>query len=180
MNKLLPAFIFGLLLSFGFSKKKLTADSAASYIRYQMEHPLHDWDARSTASRCIIVYDEAVSQIEAVAVSVPVKSFDSGNSNRDSHALEVLEALKYKNITFTSTGISENTGGLTIKGNLTFHGVTQPVVISATKKTEGNRLQVEGRFEINMKDYGVSPPSLMGMKVREKISIDFLMAFPLT
>lgn len=179
MNKILPALILAFLVSFSFSKKKLTADSAASYIRYKMEHPLHDWDAKSTASKCIIVYDDETSGIEAVAVSVPVRSFDSGNSNRDSHALEVLEALKYKNVTFTSTGISENTDKLTIKGNLTFHGVTRPVVIFATKKTEGNQLHVEGRFEINMKDYGVNPPSLMGMKTKEKINIDFLMVFAL-
>lgn len=180
MNKILPVLILGFLVSFSFSKKKLTADGTASYIRYKMEHPLHDWDAKSTASKCIIVYDDEASEIEAVAVSVPVRSFDSGNSNRDSHALEVLEALKYKNVTFTSTGISENTDNLTIKGNLTFHGVSRPVVIFATKKTEGNTMQVEGRFDINMKDYGVSPPSLMGMKTKEKISIDFLMVFALT
>mgnify|MGYP001339396197 CR=1 FL=1 len=179
MKKLFPVLIFGVLLGFGFAKKKLTADSTASYIRYEMEHPLHDWDARSTASKCMIVYDEEASRIEAVAVSVPVKSFDSGNSNRDSHALEVLEALKYRNVTFTSTGISENAGQLSIQGNLTFHGVTHPIVIPAMKKTEGGQLKVEGRFEINMKDYEVSPPSLMGFRVKEKIRISFLMVFKL-
>ncbi len=180
MNKIFPVLLLTFLVSFTFSKKKLTSDSTASYIRYSMEHPLHDWEAVSTASKCIIVYDEETSTIEAVAVSVPVRSFDSGNSNRDSHALEVLEALKYKNVTFSSSGISENAGKVVIQGRLTFHGVSQPLVITATKKTEGGILSVEGGFEINMKDYGVDPPSLMGIRTKEKIRIDFLMAFKLT
>lgn len=159
------------------AKRKITADPANSYIKYSMQHPLHDWDAKSPSSRCIIVFDDESSKIEAVAVVVQVKSFDSGNANRDSHAIEVLEALKYPNITFSSTGITEESGKLSIKGNLNFHGTSRPVVINAVRKTDKDAVVVSGGFVINMKDYNIDPPGLMGLNTKEEIKLEFVMSF---
>jgi polyisoprenoid-binding protein YceI len=160
-------------------KKKIEADKKTSYVQYAMKHPMHDWDAKSTANKCIIVYNDKTSAIEAVAVIVPVKSFDSGNSNRDSHALEALEALKFPNVSFSANNIQEANNLLTIKGNLNFHGVTKPIEVKAKKAASGDNLKIEGKFEINMKDYGVEPPGLMGVKADEKISLSFHMVFNL-
>jgi polyisoprenoid-binding protein YceI len=160
-------------------KKKIEADKKTSYVQYAMKHPMHDWDAKSTANKCIIVYNDKTSAIEAVAVIVPVKSFDSGNSNRDSHALEALEALKFPNVSFSANNIQEANNLLTIKGNLTFHGVTKPIEVKAKKAASDDNLKIEGKFEINMKDYGVEPPGLMGVKADEKISLSFNMVFNL-
>jgi polyisoprenoid-binding protein YceI len=160
-------------------KKKIEADKKVSYIEYAMKHPMHDWEAKSVANKCIIVYNDKTSAIEAAAVIAPVKSFDSGNSNRDSHALEVLEALKFPNISFSANNIVENNGQLIIKGNLSFHGVTKPIEFKAKKTLLGKNLKIEGKFDINMKDYGVDPPGLMGVRTDEKIALNFNMAFNL-
>jgi polyisoprenoid-binding protein YceI len=160
-------------------KKKIEADKKSSYIQYAMKHPMHDWDAKSTSNKSIIVYNEKTSAIEAVAVIVPVKSFDSGNSNRDSHALEALEALKFPNVSFSASNIQESNNELSIKGNLTFHGVTKPIEIKAKKTVSKGNIKIEGKFDINMKDYGVEPPGLMGVRADEKISLNFNMVFNL-
>lgn len=160
-------------------KKKIEADKKSSFVQYAMKHPMHDWDAKSTANKSIIVYNEKTTAIEAVAVIVPVKSFDSGNSNRDSHALEALEALKFPNVSFSASNIQEANNELTIKGNLTFHGVTKPIEIKAKKTASKGNIKIEGKFDINMKDYGVEPPGLMGVRADEKINLNFNMVFNL-
>lgn len=175
-------FLSLILISLGTKaqeKKKIEADKKTSFVQYAMKHPMHNWDAKSTANKCVIVYNDKTSAIEAVAVLVPVKSFDSGNSNRDSHALEVLDALKFPNVPFSASNIQEVNNQLTIKGNLTFHGVTKPVEVKAKKTvTEGN-LKIEGKFDINMKDYGIEPPGLLGIRADEKINLNFNMVFNL-
>lgn len=177
MRIILSILAICLVMAFKPAKRKITADPASSYIRYSMQHPLHDWDAKSPSSRCVVVYDDESSKIEAVAVVVPVKSFDSGNANRDSHAIEVLEALRFPNITFSSTGITEEGGKLSVKGNLNFHGVSRPVVFTAVRKSEKEGTSVSGSFVINMKDYNIEPPGLMGVKTKEEIKLDFVMSF---
>ena len=114
-----------------------------------------------------------------MAVVVPVKSFDSGNSNRDSHAIEVLEALKFPNVSFSASSIQESDSQVTAKGNLTFHGVSKPVELKATKSVIKNAIKLEGGFTINMKDFAVEPPGLMGIKTDDKITIKYSMVFPL-
>ena len=171
--------LFFTTITHGQDKKKLEADKKLSFMQYAMKHPMHDWDAKSTNNKCVVVYNSKTSLLEAVAVIIPVRSFDSGNSNRDSHALEALEALKFPNVTFSANQIQETNNQLSIKGNLTFHGVTKPIEIIAKKTIADNNLKVEGKFEINMKDYGVEPPGLMGIRANEKINLNFNMVFNL-
>jgi len=64
-------------------------------ISYEGKHPLHNWKAVNNTVNCVITYNPDRQAIEAVAASARLISFDSHNANRDSHALEVLDALAY-------------------------------------------------------------------------------------
>jgi hypothetical protein len=39
--------------------------------------------------------------------------------------------------------------------------------------------EIEGKFDINMKDYGIEPPGLLGVRADEKINLSFNMVFNL-
>lgn len=158
-------------------KKKLEADKKTSFVKYGMKHPMHDWDAKSTDSKAVIVYNADTKKVEAVAVVTPIKSFDSGNSNRDSHTIEVLEALKFPNVSFSASSVVDNGDQIIAKGNLNFHGVVKPIEIKATKTSINNIIKIDGGFSINMKDYGVDPPGLMGIKAQETIVLSFSNSF---
>lgn len=170
---ILLLFIPGILSA----QKRLESNQKDSFIQYEMSHPMHDWTAESKSSKAVILLDENSEKITAVAVSVPVKSFDSKNANRDSHAFEVLEILKFPNISFTANNIEDHGNKIIAKGNLNFHGIAKPLEITAQKSISGKTIKVEGEFAINIKDYEVSPPSLMGIKTKEHIKINFLMVF---
>jgi len=159
-------------------KTKITADKKESEISYTMVHPLHEWTGTSRAVNCVIIYNAAEDKIETVAAAIALSSFDSKNANRDSHALEVLDAIKYPSVKFTSQTIVQNGDSLLINGNLTFHNVTKSLTIKAERKGEGKKIRVDGSFDINMTEYDVEPPSLMGLKTKEEITLSFSFVFP--
>ncbi|GAA4468875.1 YceI family protein [Nibrella saemangeumensis] len=161
-------------------KRKLMADKSASVVTYAMKHPMHSWEGVSRDVNSAIVYNDETQAVENVAVSIKVASFDSGNANRDSNAMETLEALKYPNVTFVSQNIQAGAnGGLTIKGNMTFHNVTKPITVQATRKDGNGRITVDGGFDLQLSDYNVKRPTLMTIPVDEEVRMKFTVVYKL-
>jgi polyisoprenoid-binding protein YceI len=171
----------GLLVSFKnpAAKRKIMADKSQSTITYAAVHPLHKWEGVSREVNSAMMYNDETKLPENLAVSVKVASFDSQNNNRDSHAVEVLEGIKYPNVTFVSSDIKAgDNGSLVAKGNLTFHGVTKPVTLQAVRKEEGGKMTLIGEFPVNMSTYNVERPSLMGLKTEDQMTLKFNVVFP--
>ena len=91
--------------------------------------------------------------------------------------MEVAEAIKYPSVTFASNALVENNGKLTIKGNLTFHGVAKPVELVADKKSVDDKLIVTGEFSLKLTDFNVDPPSLMGLATNDDFKLAFNIVF---
>jgi polyisoprenoid-binding protein YceI len=175
-SKLVVAFGFIMLSSFAelpLAKKKISVDNNASVFMYGLHHPLHSFESTAKEFKCIGVFNDESQKLEVMAVSVAVRSFDSGNSNRDSHVVETVEALKFPSITFSSQDIVYNGNKVIAKGILVFHGQTKEISIAGTQNISGNKLSLSGKFDVNMTHYGVKPPSLMGMSTDEEINISF-------
>jgi len=132
-----------------------------SSITYQLTHPLHEIESTSKDSHCVISVDVEKKEITQVSVQVDVTTFNSGNSSRDSHAMEVIDALSYPEANFTSTNIAQYGDSLKISGKLTFHGITKDIRITATSKWTNNKLIVNGKFEISLTAFKVERPSLL-------------------
>ncbi len=170
------------LLSFAkpSATRKLVADKKLSTVTYAAKHPLHKWEGVSRDVNSAVVYNDDTKQPESVAVSIKVSSFDSRNSNRDSHAMEVLEGLKYPNVTFVSSDIKLNADGtLSAAGNLTFHGITKPMTLRATRTESGGKMTIVGEFPISLTGFNVERPSLMGLKTNDEMTLAFNVVFPL-
>ena len=103
--KTLIALLFVLPIV-GFSQTKISINKNNSTITYAMNHIMHAWEGTSNQLNGIVQFN-ANGQIEKVAILTKVSSFDSKSSNRDAHMLEVVESLKYPNISFQSTSITE-------------------------------------------------------------------------
>lgn len=177
--KLLLVFCLPLMAFSQDDKSKLLVDKSVSTITYTMKHPMHEWEAVCKDVNAVVVYNKVSKGIEQVAVSLKVQSFDSGNPNRDSHGLEVLEALKFPKVTFVSTKIKAVAEMLTVEGNLTFHGITKPITIIATREDFVNKLVFEGRFDVSLTDYKVERPSLFGLKTDDILHFNFKLIYKL-
>lgn len=160
--------------------RKITADRRASTVSYTMHHPIHTWDAVSHDVNCAMNYNDETKHIDNVAVSIKIASFDSGNGNRDSHGLEVMEGLKYPSVTFVSQSIQTGADGkLIIRGTLTFHGVVKPIVVQATETIANDQVTVEGGFDVSLTAHAVERPSFLGVKTDDTVKMTFAILFPL-
>jgi polyisoprenoid-binding protein YceI len=175
----LLAFAFKNDNTFAQESKKIVADKVASWVSYSMNHPMHSWEGVCKDVNAAIVVDTKTKAISQVAVALKLDKFDSGNGNRDSHALEVMEALKYPKVTFTSNKIKASAEVLTVEGTLNFHGINKPVTIIASQENFTNKIVVEGKFELSLTDFKVERPSLFGVKTDDKMSMKFKVVFAL-
>lgn len=172
----------GLFMLLGFmapsAKRKLMADKKTSTIAYAMRHPMHSWEGVSRDVTAAIVYDEESKKVETVAVIAKVASFDSQNANRDSHAIESMEGIKYPNVTFSSQQVQDDgSGKLSVMGNLTFHGVTRPMTVPITRKINGGMTVYEGSFDLKLTDFKIEKPTLMMVPVDDEFKMKFSLAF---
>ena len=149
-----------------------------STISYDMSHPFHDWTGKSNTLNSAIICLPNKDSISQVAVSVKISSFDSENSNRDSHVIEVTEALKFPTVSFISSEIQYNTkNSLNIKGKLTFHGISKIISFTASKNIKDKIANITGEFNLKMTDFGITPPTLMGISTQDEFKIKFNMFF---
>ncbi|MDE3236594.1 MAG: YceI family protein [Bacteroidota bacterium] len=148
-------------------------DKSKSLITYHMSHPMHDWDGTSKDIDGIVQYDERTKQINKVAIVVKVASFDSKNSNRDSHMMEVTEAIKYPSVTFVSSSIKEEGGAIDITGTITFHGVNKQIHFTGKEMMAGDRKVISGEFVVLLEDFKIERPSMMMMKTDNEMKMTF-------
>jgi len=146
-----------------------------SSITYRLKHTLHEvvGMARPTEGKARLLPDGTLQ----VAVRANVADFDSGNANRDAHMKEATEAPKFPVIEFKglASGVkvptpfpSEQT--VTLKGQLTFHGVKQPVEVPLMVAFHSaQEATAEGTFDISLEAFKVERPSLMMVKVDDKL-----------
>ena len=152
--------------------KQIRADKSLSSITYGMKHALHAWTGTSKEVACA-AETNAEGRITRVAATVKVKSFDSQNSNRDAHMLEVTDALTHPNITFSSTTVTPESNGYLVKGNLIFHGVTKPFEARVTEAQKNGRRMISGRFIFLLEDFGIERPTLMLVKTDNEVEVSF-------
>lgn len=163
--------------AFAQNKLKISCIKEESSITYAMNHPLHAWTGQSKDISSIILTDDARSTIYQVAVSAKVSTFDSKNANRDSHMMEVTEALKYPNVTFVSTSVTIDGSDFKSAGTLTFHGISQPVELNGKLTREGSKLTFTGKFNLKMTQFKVDPPSLMGISTDDDFKLEFKVVY---
>lgn len=142
-----------------------------STLSYHVSHPLHQVEGVSHAARgrgtC------GGGQCDFL-VAVPVKSFESGDSNRDLHMLQVVRGADFPLVTVrTRIPQSEIRPG-TIHADLEvqFAGRTgqfKQVPLELTAK--GNQMQLSGTIPATLSDFKIEPPSLLAIPIKNEIPI---------
>jgi len=177
--RIIVFFIFAILMStLTFSAdKKLVCVKEKSQLTYYKVHPTHSFEGINKIVVCNANYNEETQQFLQVGVAANVANFDSENSNRDSHAMEVLEVLKFPRVTFLSSSIKEENLKLIITGILTFHGVKKEITFEAKRENSNNEIIISGTFPVKLTDYKVERPSLLMIPVEDEMKISFNIVF---
>ena len=146
-----------------------------STLGYTLIHKLHEvkGTARRVEGKARLLPDGTLQ----VAMRARVEDFDSGNANRDAHMKEATEAARFPLIDFkgVSSGLKAParlpaTVPVTVKGRLTFHGVTRAVEVPLQVTfTKDGQVKADGRFEISLEAFKVERPSLLMVKVQDAL-----------
>ena len=181
MKKFLVLFIslhFNLVLGQPNSTdQRWSINKNSSEIIYSGKHFLHAWSGKNKKINGLLFVDQASNEVNKIAVLLYVNDFDSGNSNRDSHSLEVLNALKFPEIRFYSENIISDNNSITFKGNLEFHGKTISKDILTFVNRKDNKIQLEGDFKISLNEFGIKAPSFMLAEIEDLIDLSFSLEF---
>lgn len=131
--------------------------------------------------------DITLSRVEA---TIDASSINTRDPQRDAHlqSPDFLDVQKYPNLSFKSTSIDRrNEGELTMKGELSIHGVTRPVTFRvegpspAAKDPWGNtRIGLSAETKIRRKDFGLEWNSTLetgGVLVGDDVTITLEVQF---
>ena len=117
--------------------------------------------------------------IESLNGKVWIQTLDlkSTNEKRDVNMYELLNATIHPNISFEIKSVQKVQDSYTLNGILTLNGISKEVS-SNVKIVEGSdSLSMDGGFSIELTDYGIEPPKMFFLKVRNKIDIAYFLNF---
>lgn len=101
--------------------------------------------------------------------AIPLKSFDSGDSNRDLNMLSIVEAGTFPVVTAKGSFKKEQweKKEFSINALVSFHGVevNYPVTVSAYGKKASLRL--------NLEKHKIERPSLFAVKIDNEVPVEF-------
>ncbi|MEX2280895.1 MAG: YceI family protein [Gemmatimonadota bacterium] len=112
--------------------------------------------------------------VGVASVTVSTAELECGNGTMNEHMRKALKQAEHPTIAFKlESYVVEPTATLT--GTLQIAGQERPIQFPATLTDDGSTIRVQGSKAINMKEWGVKPPSLMmgTMKVKEMVTINF-------
>ena len=168
-------FIFSFIITI-FNQSPIYEASTSS-VKYSMVHKLHSWEGVSKDLKVATKWNEQKNEIEQISIVVNVATFNSGLSSRDSHMMEVLDGLTYPRILFSSSSVQYTPEGIFVKGKLQFHGVERVIETKVKLEKMNRKLVFSGSLPILLEDYKVERPSLLFVKVDNKIQIDFQVVY---
>ena len=142
-----------------------------STLTYHVSHPLHQTEGVSHAAKGKGVCNAGQCDF---LIAVPVKSFDSGDSNRDLHMLQVVRGGQFPLIT-VRTHLPEDASSLaTIPADLEVQFAGQTVQykqIAFQHVTKGNDTLITGTVPLTLTDFKIDPPSLLALPVKNEIPV---------
>jgi len=142
-----------------------------STLSYHVSHALHQTDGVSHAARGKGVCHAGQCDF---LIAVPVKSFDSGDSNRDLHMLQVTRGAQFPLVSVRTRLPESLAGSATIQADLqiTFAGQTAEYKqVPFQLVTQGKRIKISGTIPATLSDFKIDPPSLLAIAVKNEIPV---------
>ncbi|MGC2472950.1 MAG: YceI family protein, partial [Candidatus Sulfotelmatobacter sp.] len=159
-------FASGVLAAFGHSPKIAIRDFAGE-VQFSRENG---------------TLQDALMRVSIRAESLEVTDKISDKDRREIHRQmfnDVLETNRFPVIVYECSQVSANGTGnrfwATLNGQLTLHGVTQPVPVSARVILNDGSLRVSGEFPVRQSNYDIHPVSAAAgtIKLKDELKLTF-------
>ena len=143
-----------------------------STLSYHASHPLHNTDGVSHAARgkggC------HAGQCDFL-IAAPVKSFDSGDSNRDLHMIQVTRGAQFPMVTVRTRLPEAALTSATIHADLEIQFAGQTVQFKDVPfqlAAKGNEIRLIGSIPATLTDFKIDPPSLLAIPIKNEIPVN--------
>jgi len=140
-------------------------------LTYHVSHPLHQSEGVSKAARGKGVCQAGQCDF---LIAVPVKSFDSGDSNRDLHMIQVTRGAQFPMVS-VRTRLPETaaaSAGITADLEIQFAGHTVAYKqIPFQLTTQGKQIRISGTIPATLSDFKIDPPSLLAVPVKNEMPV---------
>ncbi|MGA3012207.1 MAG: hypothetical protein ABSD72_18270 [Terracidiphilus sp.] len=142
-----------------------------STLTYHMTHPMHQVDGISHAAKgkgtC------HASQCDFL-IATPVKSFDSGDTNRDLHMIEATRGAQFPMVIVRARLPQSDLASTTIYTDLEvqFAGQTARYAhVPFQLATQGNRVRITGTIPATCSDFKIDRPSFLTVPIKNEIPV---------
>jgi hypothetical protein len=174
-KKILIAFLFLALPALGGPDSQWILEQ--STLTYHVSHPLHQSEGVSHAARGKGVCHAGQCDF---LIAVPVKSFDSGDSNRDLHMVQVTRGAQFPLVTVRTRLPEGASTSSTVNADLEiqFAGQTaQFKQVPFQLATQGNEIKISGTIPATLTDFKIEPPTLLTVPVKNEIPVRVVMTW---
>ncbi|MGA3344871.1 MAG: hypothetical protein ABSC76_08385 [Terracidiphilus sp.] len=166
-------FLIGLLLiappAFAQSDGQWVVEQ--STLTYHMSHPMHQVDGVSRAAKGKGICHAGQCDF---LVAAPVKSFDSGDTNRDLHMIEATRGAQFPMVVVRVRMPQSEIGSATIFADLEvqFAGQTAHYAHVPFQRTaQGDRLTISGAVPATCTDFKIDRPSFLTVPIKNEIPV---------
>lgn len=168
---------FGLLLASLWMSAPLLAQADTQWIlgqstlTYHMSHPMHEVDGTSHLARGKGVCH--MGQCDFL-IAAPVKSFDSGDTNRDLHMLEATRGAQFPMVLVRTQFPQSDTAAATVYADLEvqFAGQTAHYSHVPFQRTQlGNAVHITGTVPATCSDFKIERPSFLTVPIKNEIPV---------
>lgn len=142
-----------------------------STLSYHVSHPLHQTDGVSHAARGKGVCHDGQCDF---LIAVPVKSFDSGDSNRDLHMIQVTKGAEFPMVTVRTRLPESDSKSATIHADLEIQFAGQTVQYKQVPfqlTMQEKEAKISGTIPATLSDFKIEPPTLLSLPVKNEIPI---------
>jgi hypothetical protein len=171
LNKLKIIFVFlGASFSSNVWSSSFKLDNAV--LKYEISYPLHNVHALSKESKGKGVCEGAKCQF---LVGVPAKSFDSDNSNRDTHMQQTVKSAEFPIITVGfETANPPKLGEQKVDLEINFAGIKNKIMGQKfiIEKAKDNTFRSHGIIQFGLDQFKITKPSLLGVSINNHVKVD--------
>ena len=142
-----------------------------STLSYHVSHPLHQIDGVSHEAR-----GKGVCQAGQCSflIAVPVKSFTSGDTNRDLHMMQVVRGAQYPMVVVRFSLPEDAASQPVIHADLQIQFAGQTVEykqVAFQQTAHGAGTEITGAIPATVSDFKIDPPSLLAVPIKNEIPI---------
>lgn len=169
MKKILLALLFAALPTFAQSDTQWILEK--STLSYHMSHPVHEVDGVSHAAKGKGVCHAGQCDF---LIAAPVNSFNSGDSNRDLHMLQVTRGAQFPMVIVRTRFPEAETTSPTVYADLEVQFAGQTATykhVPFQRTTKGKDVEISGTIPSTCSDFKIDRPTFLTVPIKNEIPV---------